>query len=133
MDVTPAIAVASTVFLHALEISDSGKTAAPTQYVKSDDGKMDGAIFKSDEHPYLVFFSASLDPKGDTFQRVHLPVAYKVNSQGSITHVLAELESGKTVTVSVDGKRIGRYKTSKGGVLMFRDNASGARRIKIEE
>jgi hypothetical protein len=134
MEVSPAKPGAATAFLHAIQVSGStGGSMVRTQYVKSNHGKMEGAFFQSDKNPYIVLFSASLDAKGDKFQRAHLPVSYNINSGAAITHILAELEPAKKVNVSVAGRRIGTFKTSDAGVLMFRDNGSGARRITIEE
>ena len=133
MEVSPAKAGAATAFLHGIEISASSEGSMVTQFVKSDHGEMEGALLESDKDSYLVLFSASLDGKGDKFQRVYLPVAYNINSRAGTTHVLAELEPGKNVRVSVDGQNIGTFRTSDAGVLMFRNDSSGPRRIRIEE
>jgi hypothetical protein len=134
MEVSPANPVTATAFLHAIQICGSpGESVVPTHYVESKQGKMEGVYFQSDKNPYLVLFSASLDAKGDKFQRAHLPVSYKINSRAAITHILAELEPGKKVNVSVGGRRLGTFKTSDAGVLMFSDNGSGARQITIGE
>lgn len=123
-----------TAFLHAFEISDSKtKAMIPTDHIRSEDGKMDGAFFRSSQNPYVVLFSSSLDPRGHPFQRARIPIEYKVRTTAPASHVLAELEPDKKVEVYINDAGIGTFQTSKAGVLFFKDAGSGVRRIRIQE
>ena len=124
----------ATGFLHAFEITDvSNKEMVPTEYIEARDKKMGGALFRSREQTYAVLFGNSMDQRGDAFQKVRLPVHYKLTAATSTTHVLVELEANKKVTVYVDGRNAGTFEISEAGVLSFKDEGSGARRISIVE
>lgn len=123
----------ATAFLHAFEISGADKKAmTPVKYIRSDDGKMEGAFFQSDTDPYLVCFSSSLDTRGHNFQKAPFPVNYRIRSSAAMTHILVELEPLKRVTVYVNDRNIGTFQTSTAGVLVFKDTGTGTRKIKIQ-
>jgi len=133
MDVNPKQSTSGTAFLHAFEITTSDKNnMVPVEYIRSVDGKMEGAIFLSKEKPYLVLFSSSLDERGHTFQRAHLPLSYTLNAAGQTNHVLVELEPNKKMKVFINNKSLGTFQTSDAGVLSFEDKGRGARTIQIK-
>jgi hypothetical protein len=119
--------------MHAFEITTSDKKSmVPSEYIKSTDGKMEGAIFLSKENPYVVFFSSSLDERGHLYQQADLPVTYKLNVPAQTTHVLAELRPNKKVKVIINNKVFGTFQTTPAGVLSFKDKGLGARTIQIK-
>lgn len=123
----------ATVFLHALEISDINKEVMiPTEFIKSEDGKMEGILFPSNEDPYIVFFSSSLDSRGHDFQKAQFPINYEIHASAQTSHILVELEPDKKVNVYINNQSIGTFKTSKAGGLTFKDKGSGARNIQIK-
>jgi hypothetical protein len=124
----------ATSFVHAFEITDvNKKEMVPIEYIRTQGKKMEGALFDSKERPYVVLFSNSLDGRGHAFQKVPLPVDYKVHAAaGKTTHVLVELEPNKKVAVTVNRKNIGIFETSDAGVLLFEDEGKGARKVRIE-
>lgn len=133
MEVSPGQPTVGTVFLHAFEITDtSKKVMVPTTYIKSEDGKMEGALFLSREHPYLVFFSSSMDERGHSFQNAHLPITYKLRASAPTSHVLVELEPDKKVKIKINNRDIGTFQTTKTGVLFFKDKGLGVRNIQIK-
>lgn len=133
MEVSSGKSEMSTEFLHVLEITDTNKKVmVPTEYIKSEDGKMEGVLFLSKENPYLVFFSSSNDEKGHTFQNAHIPVNYKLHASAPTKHVLVELEPDKKVKVIINNTKIGTFQTTSAGVLSFTDKGLGARMIQIE-
>lgn len=133
MDVNPKQAQSGTAFMHAFEITTSDKKSmVPSEYIKSTDGKMEGAIFLSKENPYVVFFSSSLDERGHLYQQADLPVTYKLNVPAQTTHVLAELRPNKKVKVIINNKVFGTFQTTPAGVLSFKDKGLGARTIQIK-
>lgn len=133
MDVNPKQPTSATAFIHAFEITAPDKKAmVSSEYITSGDGKMEGVLFQSKENPYLVFFSSSLDERGDTFQRTKLPVTYKLNAAPQTTHVLVELEPNKKLKVYIDNKFFGTFNTTQAGVLSFKDKGNGVRTIKIK-
>lgn len=103
-----------------------------TQYIRSEDGKMDGALFLPEGNGYLVFFSSSLDSRGHDFQTARLPLNYKIDVQAPVTHILAELEPSKKLKVYVNKRDLGSFQTSDAGVLIFKDTISGMRTIEIK-
>jgi len=132
MEVSPGRPVADTVFLHAFEITDTtNKIMVPVEYIKSDDGKMEGALFLSREHPYVVFFSSSMDQRGYSCQDTQLPVTYRLRVSAPTSHVLVELEPDKKVKIDINNRNIGTFRTTKAGVLSFRDKSVGVRNIQI--
>ena len=132
MEVSPKKPVTATAFLHAFEISDSNKKMVPTEYIKSEDGKMEGVLFQSKQNPYLVLFSSSLDSRGHIFQNAHFPLTYKIKTSAQASHILVELESDKKVNVFVNNKSLGTFHTSKAGTLVFKDQGSGVRKVLIK-
>ena len=132
MEVSSAQPAVGTVFLHAFEITDTNKNVmVPTKYIKSVDGKMEGALFLSREHPYLVFFSSSMDERGHSFQKTHLPVTYKLQASAPTSHILVELEPDKKVKININNRSIGTFQTTKAGVLSFEDKGLGVRNVQI--
>ncbi len=133
MEVSSGQSEVGSVFLHVLEIADANKKEmVPVEYIKSEDEKMEGALFLSKENPYLVFFSNSKDERGHTFQYALLPVNYKLRASAPTNHVLVELEPNKKVKVIINNTNIGTYQTTNAGVLSFIDNGLGVRKIQIE-
>ncbi|MPY90995.1 MAG: hypothetical protein GEU99_24170 [Luteitalea sp.] len=133
MEVSPSEPTARTVFLHAMQITDvDRKEMVPTRYLRSTDGRMEGALFSSPKVQYVALFSASLDERGDTFQRAELPIVYQLDAVARTTHVLVELQPGLEVGVSVNGSTLGTYRTTQGGVLSFDDLGLGTRSVRIE-
>jgi len=123
----------ATAFLHAFEISGvNRRSMVATQYIRSEDGKMDGALFLPEGNGYLVFFSSSLDSRGHDFQTARLPLNYKIDVQAPVTHILAELEPSKKLKVYVNKRDLGSFQTSDAGVLIFKDTISGMRTIEIK-
>ena len=123
----------ATSFVHAFEIADvNKKEMVPTEYLETQDKKMEGALFLSNDNPYVVLFSNSLDGRGDTFQKVQFPVNYKLKASGSTIHVLVELQPNKKVTVTINRKNLGSFETNDAGVLSFKDEGKGARKVRIE-
>jgi hypothetical protein len=133
MEVSSGKPEVGTVFLHVLEIADTTKKVmVPTEYIKSENGKMEGVLFLSKENPYVVFFSSSNDERGHTFQNALLPVNYKLHASAPTKHVLVELEPEKKVKVIINKTNIGTFQTTSAGVLSFTDNGTGTRKIQIE-
>ncbi len=133
MEVRPKHAVAGTTFLHAFEITDeSKKVMVPTENIKSEDGKMEGVLFLSNQKPYLIFFSSSMDERGHSFQNAHLPITYKLHASAPTSHVLVELEPNKKIKVNINNQNIGAFQTTKAGVLSFKDKGLGVRIIQIK-
>ena len=120
-------------FLHALQIADvTRKEMVPTEYLKTNDNKMEGALLLSKDASYAVFFSNGMDKRGNDFQRAALPIRYKFRAPTSTTHMLAELEPREKVAVYVNGKHLGIFETSDAGILIFDDRAKGVRKIRLE-
>ncbi|QNF33514.1 heparinase II/III family protein [Adhaeribacter swui] len=132
MEVSPVKPGTSTAFLHAFQISDSSKKEMiATEYLRTPDGKLEGALFRSEQNPYLVMFSSSLDAKGHEQQTVNFPLKYKVKAKTPVNHVLAELAPNKKVKLIINNKNKGTFQTSSAGVLYFNDESDGVRRIRI--
>lgn len=132
MEVFPEKPGTATAFLHAFQISDaSKKEMGATDYLRTPDGKLEGAFFRSGQNPYLVLFSSSLDAKGHAHQRANFPLQYKIKAQAPVNHVIAELAPDKKVKVMVNNKTMGTFHTSPAGVLFFRDAGEGVRKIRI--
>ncbi|MGV3503172.1 MAG: heparinase II/III domain-containing protein [Adhaeribacter sp.] len=133
MEVSPKKPGTANAFLHAFQISDSGeKEMIATEYMRSQDGKLEGALFKSDQNPYLVLFSSSLGVKGHAQQTAGFPLEYKLKAAAPVNHVIAELEPNKKVKVLVDNKSIGSFQTTQAGVLFFKDNSNRVRKVRIQ-
>jgi hypothetical protein len=133
MEVSPEKPGTATAFVHAFQISDSNKKEmVATDYVRSQDGKLEGAFFQSAQNPYLVMFSSSLDAKGHAHQTANFPLQYKIKAKAPVNHVIAELAPGKKVKVMVNNKNMGTFQTSPAGVLFFKDEGKGERRIQIQ-
>lgn len=133
MEVSSGKPEVGTVFLHVLEITDTTKKVmVPTEYIKSENGKMEGVLILSKENPYLVFFSCSKDEKGHAFQNALLPVNYKLHASAPTKHVIVELEPEQKVKVIINKTNIGTFQTTSAGVLSFTDNGTGSRKIQIE-
>jgi hypothetical protein len=123
-----------TIFMHALEITDGDiQEMVATEYIRSMDDKMSGAIFLSKGTHYAALFSNSTDKRGDAFQRVELPIAYKLSTTAPTVHVLTELGTDKKTRVIINGKIIGTFTTNQAGVLFFTDKGMGTRRVQIEQ
>ncbi len=124
----------STVFLHALEITDADKKEmVVTQYIEADNKKMDGVLFLPlNEKSCIVLFNKSADDGKEKMHNVSLPVQYKFNSAAPASHVLAEMEPEKRMKVTVNNKVIGIFSTTQAGILSFEDKDSGERTILIE-
>lgn len=132
MEVSPEKPGTATAFLHAFQISDSSeKEMVTTSSVRSQDGKLEGALFQSNQNPYLVMFSSSLDVKGHEHQTTSFPLNYKIKALAPANHVIAELAPNKKVKVIVNNKNIGSFQTSPAGVLFFKDEGDGVRKIQI--
>lgn len=131
-ELSPREASTATVFLNAFEIADSSvKKMVPVSYIRSKDKKMEGVFFQSPSMQYVALFSASLDKRGNDFQRAALPVRYALRASSPATHILAELEPGKKLKVLINGSAIGSFETTPAGVLSFGDEGVGARKIEI--
>jgi hypothetical protein len=132
MEVKPSEASKETVFLNAISITDAGTVdMTPTEYIQSQDEKMEGVLFLSNKEHQLVLFQAGVNGY-EQGSPVSLPVNYTIQTFAPTTHVLAELEPGKKVKVEVNGQAIGEYETSEAGVLIFRDTGTGQREIAIK-
>ncbi|QMU27384.1 heparinase II/III domain-containing protein [Adhaeribacter radiodurans] len=132
MEVSPEKPRTGTAFLHAFQISDSSKKEMiATEYLRTQDGKLEGAFFRSEQNSYLVMFSSSLDAKGHEHQTVNFPLKYKVKAKTPVNHVLAELTPNRKVKVIINNKNKGTFQTSSAGVLYFNDESDGVRRIQI--
>lgn len=132
IELSPQKASAATVFLNAFEIADSSvKKMVPVSYIRSKDKKMEGVFFQSQGAQYIALFSASLDKRGNDFQRAVLPVRYTQRTSSPADHILTELEPGKKVKVLINGRSIGSFETTSAGVLSFHDEGVGARKVEI--
>jgi hypothetical protein len=121
-----------TFFMHALEITDACRNEmVKTEYIRSEDNKMSGAVFLSADIHNVVLFSNSSDERGSSFQNAGLPVTYSLNAFSPALHIITELEPGIKLTVNINGVDTGEYTTTGAGILSFKDNGTGMRNISL--
>jgi hypothetical protein len=75
---------------------------------------------------WVVLFSGHSDGEAIT-----LPLRYEIEATGPARHLLVTLPPSRTVTLSIDGKKIAKHKISSQGVLNFDDHSRGKRVIEI--
>ncbi len=122
-----------TVFLHAMEIADAGKQdMVPAEYLETDDKGMIGVHFRPHDMNYVVLFSSSTDERGHSFHLTGGPVSYQLDVAEPVIHVLAEMDPDRRVRVIINGNDEGCYTVSEAGILHFRDEGTGVRKIQIK-
>lgn len=120
----------NTIFLHALQITDSNKKEMVTvKYLAAENGKMAGALFLSEDTHYVVLFNnEKKDRAANTMER---SLDYSLNTVSPAFHIITDQEPGKKKKVVINGHAIGTFTTTEAGVLLFKDRGTGTRIIKI--
>jgi hypothetical protein len=127
IEVAPSHPLREQQFLNVIQIGDASSMAPlAVASVRDEQKKLVGVQIQTPKEAQVILFA-----NDQSQSPVRLPVTYEINVASPARHLLVEMLSLQSVIVEVNGQSLGRHRTGDRGVLSFRDNITGRRKVVI--